>query len=68
MAALGITTEIKTYKPLHKPVMLQSNEIIAVNGIAEKGNSLAKGGLLAYECGTGKVRPCCALETCYSPH
>jgi SNF2 family DNA or RNA helicase len=68
MSALGITMEIRTFKQLHKPMQFQPHQIIAVNWIAEKENSLAKGGLLADDCGTGKVRPCCALELWCSPH
>ena len=68
MAALGITMEIRTFKPLHKPTQLQQHHIIAVNWMAEKENSLAKCGLLADDCSTGKVRPGCALEIYCSPH
>jgi SNF2 family DNA or RNA helicase len=57
MAAFGITMEIRTSKPLQKPTQLQLNQIIAVNWMAEKENCLVKGGLLADDCGTGKVRP-----------
>jgi len=45
MAALGITMEIRTFKPLYKPTQLQPHQIIAVNWMTEKENSLAKGGL-----------------------
>jgi SNF2 family DNA or RNA helicase len=65
-AALGITMETRTFKPLHKPTQLQPHQIIAVNWMAEKENSLAKGGLLADYCGTGKVRPCCALDILFA--
>jgi len=68
MAVLGITTEIRTYKPLHEPSQLQPHQIIAANWIAETKNSLEKGGLFADDCGTGKVRPCCALEIYCLPH
>jgi SNF2 family DNA or RNA helicase len=68
MAALGITMEIRTFKPLHKPTQLQPHQTIAANWMAEKENSLAKGGLLADNCSTGKVRPCCFLELYCSPH
>ena len=68
MTALGSTMENRTFKPLHKPTQLQPHQIIAVNWMTEKENSLAKGGLLADDCGTGKVRPCCALEIYCSPH
>jgi SNF2 family DNA or RNA helicase len=68
MAALGITMEIRTFKPLHKPTQLQPHQIISVNWMTEKENSLPKGGLLADDCGTGKDRPCCALEIYCSPH
>jgi len=68
MAALGITMEIKNFKPLHKPTQFQPHQMIAVNWMAEKENSLAKGGLLADDCSTGKIRPCCALEIYCLPH
>ena len=68
MAALAITMEIRTFKQLHKPMQLQPHKIIAVNWMTEKENSLPKGDLLADDCGTGKVRPCCALEIYCSPH
>jgi len=68
MAALGITMEIRTFKLLHKPTQLQPLQNIAVNWMAEKENSLVKGGLLADDCGTGKVTPCCALEIYCLPH
>jgi len=68
MAVLGITMEIRTFKLLHKPMQLQPHKIIAVNWMTEKENSLAKGGSLADDWGTGKVRPCCALEIYCSPH
>jgi len=68
MAALGITMEVRTFKPLHKPTQLQPHQIIVVNRMAEKEISLAKGGLLADDCGTGNVRPCCALEIYFLPH
>jgi len=68
MAALGITIEIGAFKPLHKPTKLQLHRISAVNWMAEEDNSLAKGGLLADDCSTGKIRPCCALEIYCSPH
>jgi SNF2 family DNA or RNA helicase len=68
MAALGITMEIRTLKPLPKPTQLQPHQIIALNWMTEKKNSLAKGGLLADDCGTGKVRPCCALQIYCLPH
>jgi hypothetical protein len=44
MAVLGITMEIRTLKLLPKPCQLQPHQIIAVNWMAEKENSLAKGG------------------------
>jgi len=68
MAALDITMEIRTFKPLYKPTQLQRHQIIEVNWIAEKEDSLVKRGLLADDCGTGKVRPCCALEIYCLPH
>jgi len=68
MAALGITMEIRTFKPLQRPTQLQLRHLIAANWMAEKENNLAKGGLLADDCGTGKVRPCCALGIYCSPH
>jgi hypothetical protein len=68
MAALSITMQIRTFKLLHKPMQLQPHLIIALNWMAEKENSLAKGGLLAGDCGTGKVRPCCPLEIYCWPH
>ena len=68
MAAGGITMEIRTLKPLHKPMLLQLHQVITVNWMAEMENSLAKGALLADDCSTGKVRPCCALEIFCSPH
>jgi SNF2 family DNA or RNA helicase len=68
MAALGITMQIRTFRPLHKPTQLQPHQIIAVNWMTEKENSLAKGGLLADDYRTGKVRPHCALEIFCSPH
>jgi SNF2 family DNA or RNA helicase len=68
MAALAITMEIRTFKPLHTPTQLQPQQIIAVNWMTEMENSLPKGDLLADDCGTGKVRPCCALEIYCSPH
>jgi SNF2 family DNA or RNA helicase len=67
-ASLGITMGIRAFKPLHNLTELQPHQIIAVNWMAEKENSLAKGGLLAEDCGTGKVRVCCALEIYCSPH
>jgi SNF2 family DNA or RNA helicase len=68
MAALGITKEIRTFKLLHKPTQLQPHQIIAVNWMAEKENSLPMSGLLADDCGTGKVRPCCSYEIYCGPH
>jgi SNF2 family DNA or RNA helicase len=68
MAALGIALEIRTFKQLHKPMQLQPHQIIAVNWMAQKENSLVKGGLWADDCGTGKVRPSRALEIYGSPH
>ena len=62
LAALGITMEIRTFKPHHKPMQLQPHYIIAVNLMAGKYNSLEKSGSLADDCGTGQVRPFCALE------
>ena len=53
-------------KPLQKPTQLQPDQIIAVNWIVEKENSLVKGGLFADDCGTGKVRPCCALDILFA--
>jgi len=53
IAALGITMESRTFKLLHKPMLLQPHQIIAVNWMAEEENSLAKGGLLADDRGTG---------------
>jgi len=66
VAALVITMETRTLKPLHKPAQLQPHPIIAGNSMAEKENSLAKSGLLADDCGTGKVRPCCALDILFA--
>jgi SNF2 family DNA or RNA helicase len=66
LAALGITIETRTFKPLHKPMQLQPHQIIAVNWMAEKGNSLAKGGLLADDCDSGKVRPWSALDILFA--
>jgi len=56
-AALGIALETRTFKPLHKPTQLQPYHSITVNCMAEKENGLAKGGLLADDCGTGVVWP-----------
>jgi len=58
--------ETRTFKPLHKPTQLQPHQIIAVNWMAVKEDNLAKGGLLADDCGTGKVRPCCALDLLFT--
>ena len=66
MAALGITMETRTFKLLHKPTQLQPHQLIAVNTMAEKEDSLAKGSLLADNTGTGKVRPCCALDILFA--
>jgi SNF2 family DNA or RNA helicase len=66
MAALGITMETRTFKPLHKPKQLQPHQLIAVNWMAEKQNSWANGGLLADDCGTAKVRPCCAVDILFA--
>ena len=68
MAAFGITMEIRTFKPLLKPMQLQPHQILAVNWIAERDNSFAKGGLAADDCGPGMVRLCCALERYCLPH
>jgi SNF2 family DNA or RNA helicase len=68
MAALGITMEMRTCRQLHKPMQLQPHQVIAVNWMAQKENSLVKGGLLADDYGTGKVRPHCALQIVCSPH
>jgi len=68
MAALGITMKIRTFKPLNKPTQLQPHHNIAVDWMAQKDISLAKGGLSADNCSTGKVRPCCALEIYCLPH
>jgi len=66
VAVLGITMETRTFKPLHKPAQLQPHQIISGNSMAEKENSLAKSGSLADDCGTGKVRPCCALDILFA--
>jgi hypothetical protein len=68
IAALGITTEIKPFKLLHTPTQLQPHQLIAVNFTEEKENTLAKGGLMADDCSTAKVTPCCALEIYCSQH
>jgi len=68
MAVLGITMKIRTFKPLHKPMQLQPHHSIVVNWMAKTENSLAKGGLLADDCGTSKDTSCCALEIYCSPH
>jgi len=68
MAVFDITMEIRTFKPLLKTTQLQWHRIIAVNWMAEKKSTLEKGGLLADDCGTGKVRPCCPLEIYCLPH
>jgi len=66
IAVLGITRETRTFKSLHKPMQLQPHQIIAVNWMAENENCFAKGGLLADDCGPGKVRPCCALDILFA--
>ena len=68
IAALGIAIETRTFKLLHKPMQLQPHQILAMSWIAEKENSLVKGGSVADNSGTGKVRPCYALEIDRSPH
>ena len=68
MAASGITMEISTFKLLHKPMQVQPHQIITVSWMAEKENCLANGGLLADDCGTVMVRPCCAHVIYCSPH
>jgi SNF2 family DNA or RNA helicase len=62
MAALGIAMETRTLKPLHKPMQLQPYQIIAVNWMVVKEKRLVKGGKLADDCRTSKVRSCCALD------
>jgi SNF2 family DNA or RNA helicase len=66
MAALGITMETRTFKPLHNHTKLQPHQIIAVKWIAEKEKRFLKGGLFADDCGTGMVRPCCALDILFA--
>ena len=66
IAVLGITMETRTCKSLNKPTQLQPHQIVAINSMVEKENSLVKGGLLADDCGTGKVRPCCARDILFT--
>jgi len=65
MAGLVSTMETRSSKLFYKPNQLQTHQIIAVNWMAEKKKSLAKGSLLADNCGTRKVRSCWALDTLY---
>jgi len=66
MAALGITMETRTFKQLHNPTQLQPHQICAVNWIADNEKSIGKGGLFADNCGTGMVRPCCAVDRLFA--
>ena len=66
IAALGITMETRTSTPQHKPMLLQPHQIIALNWMAEKENSFGKGGLLADDCGPGKVRLCSASDILFA--
>ena len=66
IAALGITMETRTCKLLHKPMVWQPEQIIAVNWMAGKVNRMAKGSLFANNCGTRRVRPCCTLDILFA--
>ena len=68
MAVLGITREIRTFKPLNNPTQLQPHQTIAGNWMAVKENSMVKAGQLADDCCTGNVSFCCSLEIYCSPH
>jgi SNF2 family DNA or RNA helicase len=47
--------ENRTFLPLRTTTQLHPHQIVAVNWMAEKKSSLEQGGLLADDCGTGKV-------------
>ena len=68
MIVSDITMEITTFKSLHKPTELQLHQRITLNWVAVNEKSMAMGGVLAEDCGTGDVRLSCALEIYCLPH
>jgi hypothetical protein len=44
MGVLGITMDIRTFRPLHKPTLLQLHQLVALIWIAEQENCLVTGG------------------------
>ena len=68
ISSLGITMETRTFKRLRKPIRLQSRQIHAVNCMTQKEQCLVKGGSLADDYNTAKVKPCCALQIYCSLH
>ena len=53
--ALGIDPDLRTL-PLMRDVKLHPHQIIGIHWMSEMEDGLAQGGLLADDCGTGKVK------------
>ena len=54
-AALGIDPEMRTIPLLRSGVRLHTHQIVGVHWMLQMEEGLACGGLLADDCGTGKV-------------